>query len=185
MKIAVLGYSGSGKSTLAGQLGEMLGLPVLHLDKVQFTPGWQERDRAEARALVAAFLQRPAWVIDGNYASFSLRERLQHADRIVFLRFSRAACLWRVLRRHRRYKGQARPDMAEGCPEKLDAEFLWWVLHKGRNAGKRRQFADVLQPHLAKTTVLHNQKQLDRFVRACAADADAAARAGTEPSAAP
>lgn len=48
MKIAVIGYSASGKSTLAARLGEMTGCPVLFLDKVQFLPGWQERDRAEA-----------------------------------------------------------------------------------------------------------------------------------------
>ena len=43
MKIAVTGYSGAGKSTLARTLGERLGCPVLHLDTVQFTPGWVER----------------------------------------------------------------------------------------------------------------------------------------------
>lgn len=47
MKIAVTGYSGAGKSTLARTLGERLGCPVLHLDTVQFTPGWVERDRAQ------------------------------------------------------------------------------------------------------------------------------------------
>ena len=46
MKIAVIGYAASGKSTLAARLGEMTGCPVLFLDKVQFVPGWQERDRA-------------------------------------------------------------------------------------------------------------------------------------------
>ena len=46
MKIAVLGYSGSGKSTLARKLGELYGVPVLHLDAVQFLPGWRERPHA-------------------------------------------------------------------------------------------------------------------------------------------
>lgn len=48
MKIAILGYSGSGKSTLARRLGEQYGIPVLHLDRVQFLPGWRERDPEEA-----------------------------------------------------------------------------------------------------------------------------------------
>ena len=47
MKIAILGTSGSGKSTLAKRLGETYGLPVLHMDTVQFLPGWVERPFAE------------------------------------------------------------------------------------------------------------------------------------------
>ena len=66
MKIAVIGYSASGKSTLAARLGEMTGCPVLFLDKVQFLPGWQERDRAEARGMVEDFLnenRERGWVM--------------------------------------------------------------------------------------------------------------------------
>ena len=90
MKIAVIGYSGSGKSTLSRQLGEVYGIPVLHLDTVQFCADWQERDREEARAMVAAFMQRDAWVIDGNYRGFFQEERLGQADRILFLNVSLA-----------------------------------------------------------------------------------------------
>ena len=52
MKIAVMGYSGAGKSTLSRALSQRLGLPLLHLDKVQFTAGWQELDHAEDLAMV-------------------------------------------------------------------------------------------------------------------------------------
>ena len=49
MKIVIRGYSGSGKSTLARELGETYGVPVLHLDRVQWLPNWTERDDAEKR----------------------------------------------------------------------------------------------------------------------------------------
>ena len=73
------------------------------MDTVQFCADWQERDREEARAMVAAFMQRDAWVIDGNYRGFFQEERLGQADRILFLNVSRAACLIRAFRRYIRY----------------------------------------------------------------------------------
>ena len=51
MKIAVMGYSGAGKSTLAKKLGRLYDCPVLYLDRIQFEPGWKERDREEAKRM--------------------------------------------------------------------------------------------------------------------------------------
>ena len=57
MKIAVMGYSGAGKSTLARKLGNIYDCPVLHLDRIQFEPGWKLRDREKAQAMVWGFLE--------------------------------------------------------------------------------------------------------------------------------
>ena len=51
VKIAVIGYSGAGKSTLAKKLGKLFRCPVLHLDRIQFEPGWKERDRETAKRI--------------------------------------------------------------------------------------------------------------------------------------
>ncbi len=165
MKIAVIGYSGSGKSTLSRRLGEVYGIPVLHLDTVQFCPDWRERDREEARAMVAAFMQQDAWVIDGNYRGFFQEERLGQADRILFLNVSRAACLIRAFRRYIRYRGTTREDMAAGCREKMDREFVWWILYKGRTGAIRRHYREIQARYSDKTVVLKNQRQIDRFLQ--------------------
>ncbi|GKZ03609.1 hypothetical protein ANS017_03540 [Paraclostridium bifermentans] len=89
MKIAIVGYSGSGKSTMAKQLSSYYNTPVLHLDTIQFTPGWVERDKDEGRALTKEFMKNESWVIDGNYRGFYQRERLEQADKIIFLNFPR------------------------------------------------------------------------------------------------
>lgn len=80
MKIAILGYSGSGKSTLAKHLADAYGIPLLHLDRVQFESNWQVRDSQQARAIVRDFMRQGDWVIDGNYKRFYRQERLEQAD---------------------------------------------------------------------------------------------------------
>lgn len=163
MKIAILGYAGSGKSTLAKRLSAQYHLPLLYLDTVQFVENWKERDRGEAAAMVADFLHNPDWVIDGNYPCFLLKERLEAADSILFLSFSRPRCLLRVLGRYRRYKNTTRESMAEGCCEKIDGEFLWWVLYQGRCKKRRRFYGDLLGQHREKVVVISNQRQLEQW----------------------
>ena len=164
MKIAILGYSGSGKSTLARKLGEKLGCPVLHLDQVQFTSGWVERDRGEAVALVEAFLERDQWVIEGNYSEFALERRLREADRIFLLELNRWTCLIRAVRRVARFRGQTRPDMAPGCPERWDWEFLRWVVWDGRSAQRRRQYRQIAAQYPEKTTMFRRAGEIEKAV---------------------
>ena len=165
MKIAIMGYSGSGKSTLARELGELYGVPVLHLDTVQFMPDWVIRPQEEQLALVRDFMDtHESWVIDGNYSNLLQERRLAEADQVVFLLFNRVSSLRRVVKRYRKYHGQSRPDMAEGCSEKLDADFLWWVLWRGRVKARRNGFERKRKACGAKSVVLKNQRQIDRWL---------------------
>ena len=169
MKIAIIGYSGSGKSTLAKHLGALYGLPVLHLDTLQFLPGWVERTADEKRVDLARFLDEngDGWVIDGNYLRILPERRFREADRILFLDLPRLTCLRRVIRRFRTYRGRTRDSIAPGCPEKLDAEFLLWVLFRGRTGKKRKKFRDILAAYPEKARVLRSQRDIDRYLREC------------------
>ena len=166
MKIAILGFSGSGKSTLAQTLGEISGAPVLHLDTVQFLPNWEVRETEEKQRLVEGFLDsHPSWVIDGNYRKLSYDRRLREADQIWILLFGRATRLWRVCRRYRQYKGQSRPDMAQGCSEKLDGDFARWVLWDCCTPEKNRQMKDIVRRYPQKSHLFLNQLQVDAGLR--------------------
>ena len=165
MKIAILGYSGSGKSTLARQLADRFGAPALFLDTVHFLPGWKERGTAESRAIVADFLCHESWVIDGNYTNLCMRERLEQADIVLLLLFPRAVCLFRAWKRLRQFRGRTRDSMTADCPEKLDREFLWWILYKGRARAKRRQWRQIMADYPEKTRILKNARQVSAFLR--------------------
>ena len=162
MKIAIIGYSGSGKSTLARKLAEEYDLPVLHFDRVQFRPNWEIRPQASKEIMVKTFLDlHKDWVIDGNYSKLSYERRMEEADVIILLLFNKVSCLYRVTRRYLTYKEGTRPDMADGCSEKLDWEFITWVLWKGRSKESRERYEAVCARYPEKTIVVKNQRQLD------------------------
>ena len=121
-KILILGNGGAGKSTFAADMGRAFSLPVVHLDRLWWLPGWVNRTQEEFDALLCRELAKPAWVMDGNYHR-TLALRLAAADAAVFLDIPAAECLRSARLRAEQYAGRTRPDMADGCPERVDAEF--------------------------------------------------------------
>jgi adenylate kinase family enzyme len=165
MKISIIGYSGSGKSTLAEYLSGVYKIPVLFLDTVQFTKGWVERNVDEGNAIVDDFLKNREWVIDGNYSKYRLERRLSESDIIIIMLFGRIQCLLRAVKRYKMFKGKTRKSMATGCIEKMDAEFVRWILFDGRNKKKKNWYRSVIEKYSGKTVVLKNQKELDIFMQ--------------------
>jgi len=147
-RVMIIGGAGAGKSTLAIQLGEITGLPVVHIDPMYWKPGWVQRDMTETRSMLRAAVQERAWIFDGNSSS-TFGERLERADTLIFLDISTTRRLWRVLRRTLVSYGKARPDVQEGCPERFDLGFLQWVTGYSRN-GRHKALALLKRasPHL-------------------------------------
>ena len=167
MKIAIIGYSGSGKSTLAAALAEKQQLPLLHLDCVHWLPGWVEQEPEREQQTVKEFMDsHEHWVIDGNYRSLLQPRRLEEADEIVFLGFNRVAAFFRAGRRARIYAGRPRPSITDGCEEKLDREFIRWILWDSRTRPYRRRYEAVCRAYAHKVTVIKNQRQLDAYYKA-------------------
>lgn len=164
MKIAIIGYSGAGKSTLAKRLADEIGVCPMYLDRIHFLPGWAERAREEARAVVRAELAKDDWVIDGNYQHLLREERLADADEIIFLNYLRFVCLFRALKRHHDFRHQTRESAADGCIEKMDLEFIWWILYKGRTRARRRGHQNVLLKYPDKSVSIRNDRELERYL---------------------
>ncbi len=97
-RVAIIGSGGAGKSTLAKRLGEVTGLPVIHLDQHFWNPHWTETPIPEWERRHETLLERERWVMDGNYGS-TMNERLDAADTVIFLDMPRLFCVVRVLKR--------------------------------------------------------------------------------------
>jgi adenylate kinase family enzyme len=160
-RILILGCSGAGKSTLARRLGERLGLPVVFVDQLIFQPGWVMEERERLTGKMKGALRRKAWVLDG-----SLRRHTDLAvaasDTVIFLDFSRWLCLFRVLARVATKHGQVRHEMAEGCPEHLDLEFLTWIWNwpRDRRPGILNEMAGA-----KRALVFRRPRDLERWLQ--------------------
>lgn len=160
-RVLVIGPCGSGKSTLAFDLAQRVGLPLHHMDKLNWLPGWVDGGNDRVRAALATILPAERWIIEGNYGS-TLAMRLDRADTVVFLDFPIALCLWRIVRRVLTNHGRARLDMTEDCPERFDAEFLWYVATWRFGPGPRTD--RMLRGHEQKVLRFENPKALARWL---------------------
>ena len=134
-RIMIVGQPGAGKSTLAARLGERTGLPVIHIDRIHWKPGWVERSKAEKTRLCIEAEQLDRWVFEGGHSA-TWPSRLARADMLVWLDLPVGLRLWRVVRRAIVGLGKTRPDMAEGCPERLRSlpEFISYIWTTRRSA---------------------------------------------------
>lgn len=162
-RILIIGCGGAGKSTLARQLGEKLGLPVVHLDKLFWKPGWVEMPGDEFDELLRQEMAKEKWIMDGNF-NRTLPERIKHCDTIIYLDFSRLACLMGVLKRIVTTYGTVRPDMGEGCPERIDLEFLKWVWNYNQNK-REKNYRLLNEAEGVQTIVLKNRRMVRRFLK--------------------
>lgn len=162
-KILVIGSGGAGKSVFAIQLGELLNIEVLHLDKFYWRPGWIELPKAEWLRMVKQLLERDSWIMDGNYSG-TLDIRLEGCDTVIFLDMPRLLCLWRVLKRAIMYRNKSRPDMTEGCREKLNLEFILWVWNYSRRT--RPKVVEMLKSNSQRKKIvwLRSDSEVESFL---------------------
>jgi adenylate kinase family enzyme len=162
-KVAIIGSGGSGKSTLAGVLGEMLRLPVYHLDALYWKPGWVPMPTEEWGKFMEQLVSKDKWIIDGNYAR-TIDIRLNESDTIIYLDYPTYLSLFRLIKRRIQYHGKTRPDMGEDCLERINFQFIRWVSNYRRD--KRPEILKKLHEfkHKKAIHILESPKQLNNFL---------------------
>ncbi len=164
MRLLVVGPSGAGKSTLAIRLAARTQLPLIHLDREYWRPGWVEPAKPAWENHVRELLARDAWIMDGNYSG-TLAPRIAAADTIVFLDVSRWQCFAGVFKRWWRTRGRTRSDMAPGCPEQFPSlEFLTWIWnYERRSRPKVLALLDAVRA-TKRVIVLRSRAEAERLV---------------------
>lgn len=163
-RVIIIGCGGSGKSTLSRALSEKTNLPVVHLDKLFWREGWVNIPREEFNVLLREELKKDKWIIDGNYDR-TIKERLNRCDTVIYLDYPRRTCLFGIIKRFITNYGKVRPDMTDGCPEKIDLEFIKWIWNF--NKEHRDKFYKILKEEKDKKIyIFKNRKECDEFLRA-------------------
>ncbi|HQU86396.1 MAG TPA: DNA topology modulation protein [Pyrinomonadaceae bacterium] len=162
-KIIIIGSGGAGKSTFARELGKLLKIEVLHLDKLYWKPNWVEPPKDEWKKLLEKELQKDEWIMDGNFGG-TLEMRLNYCDTVIFLELPRVVCLYRTFKRWTKYWNTNRPDMTVGCNEKFDLEFLGWIWNFPKT--KKPKIDELLKRFEHEKTIirLHSAKEVKQFL---------------------
>ncbi len=147
-RIVVVGTSGSGKTTLAQQLSSCLNYPHIELDSLHWGPNWTEAPDFAQK--VAQMVERPYWVLDGNYSR--VRQIIwPQADTIVWLDYSIWVCYWRMARRVfrrvflRQKLWNNNRETFRGQFLSRDSLFVWIHQTHGR---RREKYATLMQENL-------------------------------------
>ena len=162
-RVMIIGCGGAGKSTLARKLGEKTGLPVVHLDQIWWAPGnWQHLEKPEFDERLKAELEKPRWILDGNF-NRTIEARLAACDTVIYLDYPRLVCIKNWLGRVLKNWGHHRPDMTEGCTEWIDPEFVKWIWNFNKN--NRARYYELLNGAKDKHVyILKSRRQTERFL---------------------
>lgn len=170
-RVMIIGQPGAGKSTLARKLGDLLELPVIHIDKIHWQSGWVARSTAEKGRLCREVHAQPQWIFEGGHSK-TWPERLSRADTLIWLNFPLRIRAWRVFLRTIKYHGESRPDLPGNCPERFNREFTHWIWST-RNTGRIKMQTQFESASAQKEKYqLCNRRQVDQLLSSFAQEAN-------------
>ena len=134
-RIAIIGNAGGGKSTLARRLSEVLGIPVTHVDAIQFQSGWKRTPEETCNQILNEITRNERWIIDGFGSDDVIERRLEMADTVLFFDYPIWRHYWWAIKRQFAARHGQRQELPDNCPE-----FTWsytrelfsvmWRVHK-------------------------------------------------------
>ena len=120
-KVIVIGCCGSGKSTFARHLYACTGIPLFHLDQLNWNADKTTVEKTVFLKRVEEVIEKDTWIIDGNYGS-SMEMRMQACDTVFFLDYPVDICIQGIYDR----VGKVRTDMP-WVEDEIDEDLIEFV----------------------------------------------------------
>ncbi len=127
-RITIMGNSAAGKSTLAVLLGKELQVPVYHLDKILWKPGWERTPEEEFVARHEEIIMKEHWILDGVAYKSTYDARFERAQVIIFLDPPVETCYKHAKQRMEEEKIRPNPYVSENCPYEGEIEENYKVI---------------------------------------------------------
>ena len=149
-KVIIIGCCGSGKSTFARQLHACTGIPLFHLDQLNWNADKTTVEKEVFLKRVQDVIQKDSWIIDGNYGS-SIEMRMQACDTVFFLDYPVDVCIQGI---HERV-GKVRTDMP-WVEDEVDEELIKFVKNYERD--DRPEVLELLAKYSDKNIIIFRSR---------------------------
>lgn len=159
-RLALIGLPGSGKSTFAVKMGEVLGIPVHHLDRHMFEPNGKKRDKQDFLLIQKAIVDEESWIIEGcSFSTFEMR--FARADTVIYFFLPRYLCIWRMLKRLFNY------EKSFGGLRKITWELVKYTWSFDRE--KREKIEELVKKYpTLDFRIFRNQNDADQYLASIA-----------------
>lgn len=165
-KILVIGCPGAGKSTFARKLRDKTGLPLYYLDMLFHNSDRSTVSRETFDAGLREILQRPEWIIDGNYRR-TLPLRFEACTDVFLFDVPVEQCLKNAAAR----VGSVREDLP-WVETELDPDFRQYILDFPTD--QLPVIQDLIERYhdARRITVFHSAAEADRWLEAAGSHFD-------------
>jgi len=164
-RVLLIGNAGAGKTTFARKLAAKCNLPLVHLDQLYWCGEWEHLTREQFDALLQVELEKPRWIIDGNF-NRTIPHRLEYCDTVFYFDFPAITCLAGITKRIFTNLGKTRADMGGNCIEHFDLQKIPLYLSVLKfNKQHRSKYYELLNSLSGKRVIFfRSRKQADAFL---------------------
>ena len=157
-RILVIGCPGAGKTYFSKKLGEIISLPIIHMDNLYWHKDKTSITDQELNEKLLPYLEKDNWIIDGNYHQ-TLELRLKYATDVYFLKMPRDECIEGILERI----DEPRDDIPWIETKKDAVELISWTIDYEKRTQKAEENLLKKYPHV-KVKTFYSRNEVNQYL---------------------